>query len=160
MSKEFYFKQFSLRLVGSLTVKAVLFQPIPFNISTQFISIWPIDRTLSGTTTPGQSEPGSHGNDGLLRIPQSSSITEISPSYCLKLYQDIRLAVGVLPLCREAFGVFYSPSRLGNLIDWLVLRAILNHVDSTSIDRWINSYVTHTHTHTYIYIYIYTCICV
>ena len=25
---------------------------------------------------PGQSEPGSHGNEGVLRIHQSSSITE------------------------------------------------------------------------------------
>ena len=37
-------------------------------------SIWPIDRTLSGATTPGQSGPESDGNEGVLRIPQSSSI--------------------------------------------------------------------------------------
>ena len=30
-------------------------------------------------------------------------------------YQDIRLE-GVLPLCREAVGVFYSPSRLGKSV--------------------------------------------
>ena len=35
----------------------------------QFSSIWPIDRTLLGATTPGQSEPGSDGNEGVLRIP-------------------------------------------------------------------------------------------
>ena len=39
--------------------------------------------TLSGTTTSGQSEPGSNGNEGVLRIPQSSIITGASPSYCL-----------------------------------------------------------------------------
>ena len=33
-------------------------------------SIWPIDRTLSGTTTPGQSEPGSNGNEGMPHIPK------------------------------------------------------------------------------------------
>ena len=46
-------------------------------------SIWPTDRTLSGTITPGQSGPGSYGYEGVLCIPQSSSITEASPSDCL-----------------------------------------------------------------------------
>ena len=34
-----------------------------------------MDRTLSGTTTPGQSGPGSDGDEWALRIPQSSSAT-------------------------------------------------------------------------------------
>ena len=38
---------------------------------------------LSGATTPGQSGPVSDGNKGVLRIPQSSSITGTSPSDCL-----------------------------------------------------------------------------
>ena len=42
------------------------------------ISIWPIDRTLSGATPPGQSWLGSDGNEGVLCIPQSSSITGAS----------------------------------------------------------------------------------
>ena len=49
-------------------------------------SIWPIDRTLSGATTPGQSGPESNNNEGVLCIPQSSSITEASPSDCLVSY--------------------------------------------------------------------------
>ena len=69
-----------------LFVYTVLFQTIQFSISTQFSSIWSIDRTLSGATTLGQIGPGSNGNDGALRIPQSSSITETSPSYCLVSY--------------------------------------------------------------------------
>ena len=52
----------------------------------QFSAIWPIDRTLSGITTLGQSGPGSDGNEGVLRIPQSSSITGTSPSDCLISY--------------------------------------------------------------------------
>ena len=36
--------------------------------------------TLSGATTPSQSEPGSDGNEGVLRIPQNLSITGTSPS--------------------------------------------------------------------------------
>ena len=38
-----------------------------------YSSIWPIDRTLTGATTPGQSGPGSDGNEEVLYIPQSSS---------------------------------------------------------------------------------------
>ena len=43
-------------------------------------SIWPIDKTLSGPTTLGQSGRGSNGNEGLLCILQSSSITGALPS--------------------------------------------------------------------------------
>ena len=50
--KLFYFKQFILALVGSLNIKTVPVQVIQFSISTQISSIWPIDRTLSGATSP------------------------------------------------------------------------------------------------------------
>ena len=46
-------------------------------------SIWPIDKTLSSATIPGQSELGSDVNEESLRITQSSIITEASPSDCL-----------------------------------------------------------------------------
>ena len=36
--------------------------------------------------TPGQSGPGSNANEEVLCIPQSSSITETSPSDCLVSY--------------------------------------------------------------------------
>ena len=49
-------------------------------------SIWPIDRILSGATTPGQSEPESDDNERVLCIPQNSSITGASPSDCLVSY--------------------------------------------------------------------------
>ena len=71
-----------------INIKTVLFQTIHFNISTQFSSIWLIDRTLSGATTPGQCEPGSDGNKGVLRIPQISSNTGTLPSDCILSYQD------------------------------------------------------------------------
>ena len=51
---------------------------VQFSISTEFSSIWPIDKTLLGATTSGHSQPESDGNEGLLFIPQSSSITEAS----------------------------------------------------------------------------------
>ncbi len=103
MSKTFLFQviQFS---------QTVLFQTIQFSISIQFSSIQPIDRTLSGATTSGQNGPGSEVNEGVLYIPQSSSITGTSPSDCL---------VEVLPFCRCAVSVFYSPSQLGEVLTGL-----------------------------------------
>ena len=44
------------------------------------VSIWPIDEILSGATSLESCGPGSDGNEGLLRIPQSSSINGASPS--------------------------------------------------------------------------------
>ena len=49
-------------------------------LQLQFSSIWPTYSTLSGVITPGQSRPGSDGDKCVLRIPQSSSFTETSPS--------------------------------------------------------------------------------
>ena len=49
-------------------------------------SIWRIDRTLSGATTPSHSGPETDGNEGVLRILQISSITGTSPLDCLMLY--------------------------------------------------------------------------
>ena len=46
-------------------------------------SIWSISGTLSGASIPGQSEPVSNCYEGILCIPQSSSITEASLSDCL-----------------------------------------------------------------------------
>ena len=61
--KQVYFKQFSL------AYETVLFQTIQFTVSTQFSSIWPLDKSLSGATTPSQSGPGSDGNKGVLSMP-------------------------------------------------------------------------------------------
>ena len=48
--------------------------------------VWPIDRTLSGSTILGQSRPQSHGNEVALHIFQRSSITRASPSDCFVSY--------------------------------------------------------------------------
>ena len=111
MSTQYYYKQFSL--AKDLTVlfqtvqfsisaqfhcqKQFFFQIIQFIISTQFSSIWPVDGTLSGATTSAQSGPGSNGNEGVLCIPQSSSITETSPLFSF-IYKTV--VGGVLPLQR------------------------------------------------------------
>ena len=63
-------------------------------------SIWPIDQTLSGATTSGQSGPGSDSNEGVFRIPQSSNITGASPSNCLTSYPG------------HLFGEFYLPAEV------------------------------------------------
>ena len=62
----------------------------------QFSSIWPIDRTISGDTTPKQSGPRSHGNEGVLCISQSSKIIGTSPLDCLVSYPGHLLEGGVL----------------------------------------------------------------
>ena len=73
-----------------------LFQVIQFSISMQFSSSWPIDRTLSGTTTLDQSEPGSDGSKRVFHIPQTS------PLDCLVLYPGHSLGGGgvLIPLQR------------------------------------------------------------
>ena len=61
----------------------------------------------------GQSGFGSNDNEGVFCIPQSSSITGTSPSDCSVSYSG-HLLEGVLPLCKDAVGIFYSPSQGGN----------------------------------------------
>ena len=63
--------------------KTDIFKRIQFCISTQFNFIWLIDWNLSSDTTPGQSGPGNDGNEKVLHIAQSSSITGTSLSDCL-----------------------------------------------------------------------------
>ena len=53
----------------------------------QLVLFNPWIEPLSGATAPGQSGPGSDDNEGVLCIPQSSSITGTSPSDCLVSYQ-------------------------------------------------------------------------
>ena len=50
----------------------------------------------------------------------------------------------VLPLCRGAVSIFYSPSRLGNKKSGWGFQTF-----------WTSNTHTHTHTHTYIYISLY-----
>ena len=61
MIKQFYFKQLNLASVICL-----------HSVRMPNISVSPIDRTLSGATTPGQSGHGSDGNEEVLCISQIS----------------------------------------------------------------------------------------
>ena len=77
------------------------------------ISIWPINRSLAGAPIPGRTGSGSEGNKGALCILQISSITGASPLDGLESYTGHSL-VGVLSICRDAAGVFNSPSEVGS----------------------------------------------
>ena len=88
-----------------------------------FSFIKAINKALSSATTPGPSGPGS---EGVLYIPQGSSITGTSPSDCFVSHPGHSLVCvwGGVPLCRGADGIFYSPNQLGNFLDsasWLVI---------------------------------------
>ena len=112
--------------------RTVLFQEMQFSLSTQFSSIWPIRCYNSG-----QSGPESDGNKNVLRIPQGWAVSSLSDSLLSYLgnllgesypsagvqtvystapadWATRALVRGVLLLCREAVGVFYSTSRLGH----------------------------------------------
>ena len=99
-------------------LETVLFQTIQFSMIILFSSIWPIDRTLSGATTPGQSGPGSNGNEEVLRISQNSNITVTSALYCLVSYQDIRWRRHLTPLQRRSQCILQpQPTEQG---DWRI----------------------------------------
>ena len=53
-----------------------------------------IDKLLTDTTTPGQSEPGSNGNKGVLYIYLMSR-TEESPSDVVKCYYTLEILSAV-----------------------------------------------------------------
>ena len=160
--------------------KTVLFQTIQFRLSTLSSSVWPIDRTLSGDNTPSPSGPGSDGNGGVHRIPQSLSFTWTSLSDCLMSYPG-HLFGGVLPLCRNAVGEFCSPSQLYQIyLDQYTYMCIYIYIYiyETCLYKnqlpWyilINVYIyiyrhiyinicTHSHTHTHTHTYICVCVCV
>ena len=116
MSKQFYFEQFSLAWIRSLNTKKNKQKKNSKLSKPRFNSIWPTDRTLLGATTPGQSGPGSDGNEGLLRILQSSSITGTSPSGCLVSYTGHSLRGGGLTLQQRSNWCILQPLPTGQKI--------------------------------------------
>ena len=70
-------------------IKTVLLETIQFSIGPQFSSTRPIDKSLSGATTPGENGPGSDGNKGVLRVPQSFSITGDDRSFSAVSRTDV-----------------------------------------------------------------------
>ena len=79
-----------------VNVKTLLFQTTQFSMSTQCSSNWPQDRTLSDATTSRQSTSGTNGNEGVLSIPKSASITATSTSDCLVSFT--RRSISIWPI--------------------------------------------------------------
>ena len=66
--------------------------------------IWLIDVTIIGTTTLAQSWISSNSNEGVLHIPQNQNLT----IRWFSVISRTLLGGGVLPLCWDAVGIFYS----------------------------------------------------
>ena len=125
-----------------------------FSISSQFNSIWPIDRKLSGATTPSQCGLGTDRNEEVLRIPQSSRITGASPD-CLmscpghmlgESYPSTEMK-SVYSKTPADWAMFYLSShrgqchllpapyyRVGNLLGQMYLQEVLDH--QRSLHPW------------------------
>ena len=74
-------------------------------------SIWSINRTQSGATTPGEGGPWSNDNEDVLQIPTNPK-TGTSPSNCVTFKTVVGWLVGwlVFPVGRDAVGVFHGSS--------------------------------------------------
>ena len=90
--------------------KTVPFQTIQFSLITQFSSIWHIDRTPSGVSTPVDLE--AMLMKGYSLFPEAPALLLLYDQIVYCHIKDARC--GVLPHCKGAVGAFYSPSRLGN----------------------------------------------
>ena len=85
-----------------------------------------MDRVLPGATIPGQSRPGSNGDEGVVRIPQSPSITGTSPSDCLVSYPGHSLG-GSYPSAKEQSVYFTAPAY------WVTFCNILTTCDNSAV---------------------------
>ena len=115
-------------------------QTVQFSISMQSSSIQPIGRALSGSTIPGQSGPGSSGNEEGPHIPQSSSITGTSPSDCFMSYPGYSLNGGSHPSAevQSVYSTAPPPSWLGNIFCTESKRMIVNY--SGKCIKWKKKY--------------------
>ena len=105
--------------------KTVLFQVIQFSISTQSSSIWPIDRTLSSASTPGQSGPRSDSNEGVLHIPKK---LQHCWNLTIRLFSVISTTLigGILTPLQRCSRCFLQPQLTGQS---LYINIILNVYD-------------------------------
>ena len=58
----------------------------PVNSNHGLVLFNPSIGPLSGATPPGQSGAGNYDNEGVFHIPESSNISETTPSDCLVSY--------------------------------------------------------------------------
>ena len=66
----------------------------------------------------GQSGSGSDSNEGVLHIPQSSSITATSPSDCLVSYSGHSLEVGFFTPLQKSSRCILQPQLTGQECNW------------------------------------------
>ena len=92
-----------------------------------FISIWPIDRALLSANTPGQSGPGSDGNEGVLHIPGMSS------SDCLVPYPGHLLGVSYPPT--KVHSVYNTASADWVISVWVRLIGEIDVLKSVVLER-------------------------
>ena len=88
-------------------------QAILSNAKNLQTSTWPINRTLTGTTIPGQSEPGSNDNEELIHTPQSSRTRASPPDAVLCHTQIIPFFSLGLTLLQETQHILNSFNRIG-----------------------------------------------
>ena len=78
-------------------------------------SIWPIDRTLSGTTTPGQGEPGGQWQcRSTPHFPNLQGLSNDIRWFTVISRTLVGAWVGVILLCRNRVGIVNSLSWLGS----------------------------------------------
>ena len=165
MTKQLYFKQFTLAWLRCLRVKTFLFQAIQFSIITQlnfkivlfpaiqfskcipFITIWPIDRNLLGATIPGLSEPGAMVIKEYSAFPKAPALLKPHSQFVSSHIYYRVVGRRALLLCRVC--VLFSPSRLcyGTLVresltplqrcSWCILQPQLTRPLGTC---WMESY--------------------
>ena len=90
-------------------------------MSMLLVLFHPLIGHLSGATTPGQSGTESDGNEGVFRIPQSSSIAGTSPSDCLVSNLGHSLGGGLTPLPRCSQCIL-RPQLTGQFLIWILFK--------------------------------------
>ena len=99
----FWYKYSFFFIYIQLNVKTDRFQTIQPGISAQFSSLWPIDRTPSGATTPDQCGPGAmpmKGYSAFYKAPELLSLY-------IRFFSIRTFVRGVLPLCKGAVSYRY-----------------------------------------------------
>ena len=126
-------------------------QTIQFSICTlfeckkivQFSSFWPLDRTLTDATSPGKTAPVNDSNSGLLRIPQSSCMSETSLSECSVTYLWHSLWEGLTPLQRSSRFISSITIYCLHTVQWL---QVLQFIVCTQFNGFKYNYLLFAHS--------------
>ena len=72
-----------------------------------------MDQILTGTTILDQNEPGSNGNEEYCTFPKAPKL-DLHHQMQFSVIPRTLVGEEVLPLCRSAVNIFYSPSQKGS----------------------------------------------